>query len=290
MTDVPKSWNIGLILNWTRQYFSEKGVENPRLDAEVLLSHILGRDRLYLYTHFDQPLTASELAAYREMVKKRAKRAPVAYITGRKEFMGLEFAVSPAVLIPRPDTEILVEAVLSRLQKLTKPEIADLGTGSGAIIVSLLAVIPSACGVAVDLSPEALAVAGENARRHQVEERLTLCCGDLISPLTGRKFDALISNPPYIPTAAIAGLSPEVRQEPRVALDGGEDGLIFYRCIVAKGAQYLKPGGFIAVEVGMGQARPVAALAAAETRLTVAEVIKDYSGIERVVVFQGVVS
>lgn len=280
-----EQWTITSILNWTRQYFGSKGIENPRLDAEVLLSHILGKDRLYLYTHFDQPLTAEELTAYREAVKRRAMRAPVAYITGYKEFMGLDFAVTPAVLVPRPDTEILVEAALARLGNLEAPLVADLGTGSGAIIVSVLCKLTTAKGKAVDISPQALAVAKNNAERLGVAERLTLYQGDMLAPLTGQRFDALLSNPPYIPDRDIAGLSPEVRQEPQLALKGGADGLSFYRRIVAQGADYLNPGGFIAVEVGIEQARPVAALADGASRLDAAAIIEDYAGIERVVVF-----
>jgi release factor glutamine methyltransferase len=156
-------WTIGSILTWTKQYFADKGVASPRLDAEVLLSHVLGKDRMYLYVNFDQPLEAGELAAFREAVKQRARRVPVAYITGRREFFGLPFAVTPAVLIPRPDTEVLVEAALRRLQGRENPLVLDVGTGSGAIIVSLLYKLPTARGVTTDISAEALAVATGNA-------------------------------------------------------------------------------------------------------------------------------
>lgn len=281
-----EEWTISSIVNWTRQYFGSKGIDNPRLDAEVLLCHILGKDRLYLYTHFDQPLTTDEMAAYRQAVKQRAMHVPVAYINGYKEFMGMDFVVNPAVLIPRPDTEILVEAALERLTAVNAPAIADLGTGSGAIIVSILAKLTAAVGVAVDISPEALIVAGENAGRHGVKERLTCLKGDMLQPLAGQKFDAIVSNPPYIPDSDIAGLNPEVRQEPHKALAGGIDGLDFYRRIVSEGAEYLRPSGFIAVEVGINQAGEVAALANAGNRLTTEAIIKDYGGIERVVVFR----
>ena len=280
MSDI---WTIGSILKWTGQYFSEKGVENPRLDAEVLLSHILGRDRLYLYTHFEQPLEQTELAAFRECVRKRAARLPVAYITGHKEFMGLTFRVGPAVLVPRPDTEILVEAAMKRLQGLTAPAILDLGTGSGAIIVSLLSNLPAASGTAVDISGPALAIAGQNAGLHAVAGRLRLLEGDLFGPVQGLQFDAVISNPPYIPAGDIADLAAEVRQEPRGALDGGQDGLDFYRRILAEVPGFLKPGGFVALEVGIGQAQAVAALAQS-AELGLAEICRDLGGIERVVV------
>ena len=277
-------WTIATILKWTRQYFGEKGVENPRLDAEVLLSHILEKDRLYLYVHFDQPLEDKELTAFRVAVKKRAARLPVAYIIENKEFMGLDFQVSSAVLIPRPDTEILVEAALKRLTAVDSPCILDIGTGSGAICVSVLVKIPSARGVAVDISPTALSVASYNAGRHQVMERLTFCLGDLFDPVQGQVFDAILSNPPYIPKADIPGLAPEVRQEPSLALVGGEDGLDFYRRIIHEGREYLAPGGFIAMEVGIDQAQLVAAMAQETGLFKVSDIIKDYGGIERVVV------
>jgi release factor glutamine methyltransferase len=240
---------------------------------------------LHLYTDFDQPLSPAELTCYLEAVKRRVQRQPVAYITGCREFMGLEFAVNPAVLIPRPDTEILVEAALARLTGLTDPVIADLGTGSGAIAVSILANLPGGSGVAVDVSPEALAVARENADRLGVAGRLEFCRGDMLEPLNNKKFDAILSNPPYIPDSDIAVLSAEVRQEPRLALAGGSDGLTFYRRLVAQAANYLKPGGFMAVEVGVDQAGPVAALAGQGSLLKAETVIKDYAGIERVIVF-----
>jgi release factor glutamine methyltransferase len=281
-----KQWAIGTILTWTKQYFGDKGVDNPRLDAEVLLSHILGKDRLYLYVNFDQPLQPDELAAYREAVKKRAQRVPVAYITGTKEFMGLRFSVSPAVLIPRPDTEILVEAALTRLADAANPYILDIGTGSGAIIISLLHKLPSARGVAVEISAQALAVAAKNAAGLGVAERLALRQGDLFAGAAGEFFDAIVSNPPYIPDQEVAKLAPEVRCEPSSALAGGADGLDFYRRIVANAARFLKPGGFVALEVGAGQAAAVAALADQQSGLKPAAVVNDYSGIERVVVLE----
>ncbi|WP_378951124.1 peptide chain release factor N(5)-glutamine methyltransferase [Pelosinus sp. sgz500959] len=277
-------WRIDTILNWTRQYFGEKGVENPRLDAEVLLSHILRKDRIYLYVHFDQPLESGELAAFRAAVKKRAARLPVAYITGIREFMGLDFEVTPAVLIPRPDTEILVETALKMLATVDSPQLLDLGTGSGAICISMLANLQSAKAVTVDISPEAIMVARGNAEKHGVTERLTFCQGDLFAPVKGQIFHAILSNPPYIPEDDMVSLTPEVRQEPNLALVGGKDGLDFYRRIIHEGPTYLATGGFIALEVGIGQAEQVANLAEEGGFFTVSEIVKDYGGIERVVV------
>ena len=276
-------WTIGEILQWTKQYFGDKGVDNPRLDAEVLLSHILQKDRLYLYVHYDQPLSPAELSAYRDCVRRRAVRMPVAYITGEKEFFGLAFAVTPAVLVPRPETELLVETAVSKLQGVASARILDLGTGSGAIAVSVLAKVTDASGVAVDISTEALAVARTNAKRHKLDDRLQLRQGDFWQPAAGLTFDAILSNPPYIPARDIAALAPEVRQEPRLALDGGQDGLSYYRRLLQHGCSHLAPGGFIAFEIGINQAEAIRQLAA-QSPLVIQEIIPDYAGIERVIV------
>ena len=285
MADSNEVWTIGSLLKWTQQYFSTKGVESPRLDAEVLLSHILQKERIYLYVHFDEPLEGAELARFREMVKQRVKRVPVAYIIGEREFMGLPFKVSPAVLVPRPDTEILVEAVIKELGEKTDPVFADIGTGSGAIALSILKNIESAKAAAVDISADALIVAKENAERLELGARVDFFQGDLYEPVRDRIFDAIVSNPPYIPDADIEGLEPEVREyEPYGALAGGVDGLDFYRKLVNEGAELLQPGGFIAFEVGIHQAQAVAALAQGHAAFGKTEIVKDYAGIDRVVI------
>ncbi len=287
MTQRSEKWNIGAILQWTGQYFADKGVESPRLDAEVLLSHILGKDRLYLYVHFEQPLEDSELAAFRAAVLRRAKREPVAYIIGQKEFMGHMFNVGPAVLVPRPDTEILVEAVLEKLRVIPdgKLRLLDIGTGSGAIIISLLKELPEAVGVAVDLSPEALAVAEENAVRLGVADRLQFRRGDLLQPVEGEVFDYIVSNPPYIPEDDMLNLAAEVLCEPRMALVAGQDGLDCYRNLLAGGGNNLKEGGGIALEVGIHQAEAVCLLAE-KSGWRKCEIRCDYAGIQRVVLAQ----
>ncbi len=278
-------WTIGSILKWTEQYFGTRGIDSPRLDAEVLLSHVLGKERIYLYVHFDEPLEAPELAAYREYIKQRVARQPVAYIIGRREFMGLSFRVTPAVLVPQPDTEILVQAALDRLAAKPAARVADIGTGSGAIVLSLLYYRKELQASAVDISADALAVAAENAASLGVAERVMFCEGDLLAPLAGQQFAAIVSNPPYIPTADIAGLAPEVRTaEPMGALDGGADGLVFYRRLVADAPALLASDGFLAMEVGIHEAAPVAALAQASGAFARTEVLKDLAGIERVVV------
>lgn len=276
-------WTIGRILKWTEQYFKQKNIESPRLDAEVLLSHILGRERIYLYVHFDEPLEPTELARYREAIKQRVQRVPVAYIIGEKEFMGLTFKVTADTLVPRPDTEILVQAAVERLRARGEaPRFADIGTGSGTICLSVLHFLPKAQADTVDISPAARAIAEENAAALEVADRVTFHTGDLLAPLAG-SYDAILSNPPYIPDDDIAALAPEVRlKEPHTALAGGKDGLDFYRRLTADAPALLKDGGFLALEVGIHQAAPVAALAVPSFSRT--EILKDYAGIERVVI------
>jgi len=277
-------WTIGRILKWTENFFAQKGIESPRLDAEVLLAHVLGRQRIHLYVHFDEPLEEGELSAYRELIKQRVQRRPVAYLLGEKEFMGLRFKVSPAVLIPRPETEILVQAAVERLRKMQAARFADIGTGSGAICLSVLEFVPEAVAETVDISTGARAVAEENAAALGLTERITFHTGDLLAPLEG-KFSALLSNPPYIPDAELDGLQPEVRcSEPHLALAGGADGLDFYRRLCAEGPALLTEDGFLAFEVGQGQAGAVAALAQANPLIAGTEIIEDLAGLERVVI------
>ena len=313
-----KIWTIGRILKWTEQYFKDKGIELPRLDAEVLLAHVLEKQRIYLYVHFDEPLQPAELAAYREMVKQRVLRVPVAQILGEKEFMGLTFKVTADTLVPRPDTEILVQAAVERLKAMKgeakAPEdealadgeeassaadrdeaaadvsqeplrIADIGTGSGAICLSVLRYLAGTVADTVDISPAARAVAEENAASLGLADRVTFHTGDLLQPLVGMTFAAILSNPPYIPEVDIETLAPEVRlKEPHTALSGGPDGLDFYRRLAKEAPAMLVPGGFMAFEVGIHQAEPVAALAKANPLIARTEILPDYAGIDRVVV------
>lgn len=283
-----KIWTIGRILKWTEQYFKDKGIESPRLDAEVLLAHVLEKQRIYLYVHFDEPLQPGELAAYREMIKKRVLRVPVAQILGEKEFMGLTFKVTADTLVPRPDTEILVQAAVDRLRAMAGEEplrFADIGTGSGAICLSVLHYLAGTVADTVDISPAARAVAEENAASLGLADRITFHTGDLLQPLSGISFVAILSNPPYIPEADIAKLAPEVRlKEPHTALSGGQDGLDFYRRLAKEAPAMLVPGGFTAFEVGIHQAGDVADLLKANPLIDRTEILPDYAGIDRVVV------
>ena len=283
-----KIWTIGRILKWTEQYFKDKGIESPRLDAEVLLAHVLEKQRIYLYVHFDEPLQPGELAAYREMIKKRVLRVPVAQILGEKEFMGLTFKVTADTLVPRPDTEILVQAAVDRLKAMAGEEplrFADIGTGSGAICLSVLHYLSDTVADTVDISPAARAVAEENAASLGLADRITFHTGDLLQPLSGISFAAILSNPPYIPEADIVKLAPEVRlKEPHTALSGGQDGLDFYRRLANEAPAMLVPGGFTAFEVGIHQAGDVAGLLKANPLIDRTEILPDYAGIDRVVV------
>lgn len=276
-------WTISSLLNWTVNYFKSKNIESARLDAEVLLSHVLGQERIYLYVHFDEPMQQDELNKFREYVKKRAQHVPVAYIIGEREFMGLPFKVTPDTLIPRPDTEILVENVLANVDKNKEMMIADIGTGSGAIILSLLANLPNAAGKTVDIAPKAIEVAKENAVNLQVDDRCEFFTGDLFAPLQGDKFDVIVSNPPYIPQKDIAGLEDDVKAyEPVSALTDGGDGLSYYRRLLGEGREYLRENGFIALEIGIYQSKAVKHMAE-ENGWKNIKVIKDYAGIDRVV-------
>ena len=287
MAENNQIWTIGRILKWTEDYFGQKGVESPRLDAEVLLSHVLGKQRIYLYVHFDEPLQAEELACYRAMIKQRIDRVPVAYILGEKEFMGLTFKVTPDTLVPRPDTEILVQAAVDRLKQWTDGTVrlADIGTGSGAICLSVLSMLDGVTADTVDISPAARAVAEENAATLGLSERVTFHTGDLLTPIREQQFTAILSNPPYIPEADIQELAPEVRcKEPMTALSGGRDGLDFYRRLCDEAPAMLSDDGFMAFEVGIHQAEDVAQLAEASPLIVRTEILKDYAGIDRVVV------
>ncbi|MCH4157845.1 MAG: peptide chain release factor N(5)-glutamine methyltransferase [Acidaminococcaceae bacterium] len=282
-------WTITRILTWTRQYFAGKGIENPRLDAELLLCEVLHCERITLYVHFDQPLQESELARYRDFIIRRGKQEPLAYILGHKEFYKYDFKVTPAVLVPRPETELLVEKV-AQAPMPAEPRILDVGTGSGAILISLLAELPQAAGVGVDKSAAALAVAKANAAyvATQVKDatlpaRFTWTESDVLTALPAtERFDVLVSNPPYIPSGVIPTLARDVQREPHLALDGGQDGLSIYRRLLAEAPAYLQPDSLVALEIGEEQGGAVAALAAA-AGFTVQVVLQDYANLDRMV-------
>ncbi|WP_302157069.1 peptide chain release factor N(5)-glutamine methyltransferase [uncultured Dialister sp.] len=277
-------WTIKKLLLWTTHYFQEHHLDSPRLDAELLLAHVLHKQRIYLYTDFDLIVEPSELSLYREYIKKRVSGVSTAAIIGEKEFMGLTFKVNEDVLIPRPDTETWLEKVIQYHRNEQGLTVADLGTGSGAILLSFLYYCKEDTGVGVDISEKALAVAEENGKNLKMDDRVTWRRGDYLTALEeGELFDGILTNPPYIPTGDIRGLAEEVRHEPMNALDGGADGLTFYRKLAEGAAEHLKDGGFLAAEFGIHQAADVVNLLKETGKFDSFEVITDYGGIERAV-------
>lgn len=281
----PTLWTIAALLKWTTEFFQSKGIESAKREAELLLAYVLKCKRIELIARFQEQPTEAERAQFRELIQRRVAGWPVAYLIGSREFYLLSFDVDPRVLIPRPDTETLVLEALNRLKPLTAPEVLDVGTGSGCIAISIAHQKNDARVTATDISPDALAVAQHNAIKHHVAERITFRQGDLFAPLTpDSRFDLIVSNPPYIAHAEFAALAPEVRDhEPRLALDGGPDGLAFYRRIAHDVGPFLKPGGSLLLEVGYTQEAAVRALLAAEPELEVGPTLKDMGGHPRVV-------
>jgi release factor glutamine methyltransferase len=264
--------------------FGVQGLASPRLDAEVLLAHILNVDRLYLYRNPEEPLTQEAASAFQSLIARRSQGEPVAYLLNRKEFWSLIFEVNEHVLIPRPDTECLVEEVLKvcSVAATGNLRILDLGTGSGAIGVALAWELRHAHVVATDISPGALNVARRNAGRHGVEKRMTFLAGDLFAPLS-EKFDIIVSNPPYIRTTAFQALPPDVRgYEPAAALLAGTDGTVFHERIIAGCSEYLNEGGWLFLEIGPEQHQRVEALLAAAAIFEESHFRRDYAGLDRV--------
>lgn len=256
-----RTWKLLEILDQTSGFFSSKGLENSRLQAEILLAAVLEMGRLDLYLHFERILTDSEVGRYRRFVKRRLEGAPVQYITGTAAFRHLELQVDDAVLIPRPETEVLVDVALQQLASCASPKVVDMGCGSGAVGIALAFECPSAQVLAIDISPPALRVTRVNADQNQVEDRLRLVGSDLFACLhrsTFASFDLIVSNPPYVASPEMPALPVEVREfEPRLALDGGEEGLDFYRRLALEAPPFLAPHASLVLEVGHDQSRPV---------------------------------
>ena len=283
-------------IQWASEYLRARGVESPIMDSHVLLADTLGVDRLSLLRRPEASLAPEQMGKFREVVRRRGNREPLPYLLGKREFMSLEFAVSPHTLIPRPETEILVEAVIERAQRISTPDhqgasgclAADIGTGCGVIAIALALHLPNAQIYATDISHQALAEARHNCQRHRVAERVTLSQGDLLTPLAEfglvGKLDFLAANLPYVARQELENLIPEIAEfEPRIALEGGEDGLDIYRQLLPAAIPYLKPSGFLAIEVGKGQADKAADLAGS-AGFGDLEIIRDYADIERVVI------
>ena len=271
------------VITWTTEHFQKKGMDNPRLEAEVLLAHLMGIDRMGLYLNYATPLTEGERAAYREMIQRRTAGEPSAYIMGYKEFWSLQFQVSPESLIPRPETEHLVEEAVRIGKELRPPlRVLEIGHGCGAVAIALATELAEAQIVATDISPGARSLAQENVETHGIGEQIQFVLGDLY-PSGEEPFGLICSNPPYIPTGEILQLAPEVRDyEPLTALDGGEDGLRFFREIAKGAPDFLAEGGWLLLEMGMGQDPQVAGILQ-EEGFTHIDLIPDYAGVKRVI-------
>lgn len=279
-------WTVGRILEWTAQHLKKSGSDTPRLDAELLLAKARACPRIQLYVQFNEVVPDAQRAVMRDLVRRRAQSEPVAHLVGHREFFSLDFAVSPDVLIPRPDTETLVLDLITHARRLPAPAILDVATGSGCIAIAAAVQVPAARVTASDVSPAALTLARQNADRHGVAARITFLEGDLLAPLpAGAQFDFLVSNPPYIPTAQLETLDREVRDyEPRLALDGGPDGLRFLATLLQQAPRVLVPGGRLLLEFTPEQAPALLELATAQPELSDPAVLKDLSGRPRVLV------
>ena len=291
------TWKVLDVLDWTTNYFKDKKIASARLDAELLIGFALNLSRIDLYLNFDRPLNKEELKKIRELVKRRAKFEPVAYLIGKKEFYSLEFEVTKDVLIPRPETEILVEQAIriaqstehgARSTEHRRLRIVDLGCGSGNIAISVAKNLEDSLVYATDVSRKALEVARRNAFSLGVSDRVVLLCQDLFSAFSNSlEVDLILSNPPYISLEEYPALAPDIRNfEPGEALEAGEEGLRFYRKIIDEAPEYLKEKGYLILEIGSAQAAMVKELILASGEFLSCKIVKDYSGLDRVAVVQ----
>ena len=283
----PPEWTILKILEWTTSYFKSHRIDSPRSTAEILLAYTLNIERIDLYLQFDKPLDKAELSLFKSLIKRRRNREPVAYITGHKEFWSIDLSITKDSLIPRPETECLVETALSLLQEDLSgaARVLELGTGSGAIIIALASEEPKNIFFASDNSINAVMLAGENALRHGFGAAIHFFSGDWFGPLKNDllKFDIIISNPPYIKSAVIPSLEPEIwKYEPLNALDGGKDGLAVLRLILTSAHNYLKEEGSLLLEIGHDQKDDLKAIIEECGAYDNIVFIKDYSGFYRI--------
>ncbi len=283
-------WTTRRLLAWTHDHFAKKGVDSPRVAAEMLLAHVLGTQRLRLYMDPDRPASDLERAAFRALVERAAAHEPVQYLVGEAPFFSLSFKVNPSVLIPRPSTETIVEHIVQHVRRtpgFTAPLIADVGTGSGAIAIALAKNIPTARVMATDISQEALALAKENAKAQgdNVAQRIDFLHGDLLEPLQGQRLRFLVSNPPYISDDEWAEVASNVKDyEPVTALRGGVDGLKYLRPLIAQAREYLDTPGQLLLEIAASQKAAVLKLAEETPGLKNAHVLVDHEALPRVLV------
>jgi release factor glutamine methyltransferase len=300
LTPHPSSWTVTRLLEWTAQYLAQKGAESPRLDAEVLLAHALGWNRIDLYARYDQMPSEEIRKQYKVLIGRRLEGCPVAYLVGRKEFFGLTLEVNSAVLIPRPESEYVVMECLRLAKDMPQPQVLDIGTGSGNLAVAIAHQHKGTQVTAVDISLEALTVASRNAERHKVADRIHFLAGDLFAPLSDHvalgsepgasatgtaRFDFIVSNPPYIAHEDMSNLPLGVRDyEPHLALDGGPGGFAVFDRLLNGAPNHLKSGGYLIVEIGSPQEKPAREKITAHGDFELAATIRDGSGHPRVLV------
>lgn len=290
---MPELKTVGALIAWARQSLVQAGVSNGAQEAMWLLEHALGVRSHQVVSQTDRLVSPDVWALVESLVARRVTREPLQYLLGTQEFCGLEFSVSPAVLIPRPETELLIHHVVGHVQTLSDATIVDVGTGSGCVAVTLAARLNGRRILAIDRSPEALALAQANAMRHGVRDRIEWFDGDLLSPLhvlqAADTIDVIVSNPPYISESDWADLEPEVRVfEPRMALVGGKSGTELHERLLRESREFLVPGGLLIMEMGAGQAPTLLQLAERIGGYTAIRIIEDAAGIERVVMAQRV--
>ena len=285
-----KPRKIKELVHRTTDYFAKHNISSPRLDAEVLLSYILKKERIFLYLNWDSILEEHVIDIFRKLVAKRAKHVPIAYLTGHKEFMSIDFEVSEKTLIPRPETEILIETTLKKVAAQSGKELVaiDMGTGCGNIAVAL-AKNRNIKIYASDISEDALNISKKNAKKNKVEKSIRFLCGNLFEPFArlklNGKIDFIISNPPYISSADFNELPIDIKQyEPRIALDGGINGIDFYPKLIKGAERLLKANGFLVMEIGYGQVREIKKLVSLCRSFLKPEIVMDYGGIERVII------
>jgi release factor glutamine methyltransferase len=284
------TWTVRKLLEWTPGFFAKKGVDQPRLAAELLLSHVLGVARIQLYTGYDKVVGEAQLARYRDLVKRAGDQEPIAYLTGTAHFFSLEFSVNRDVLIPRPDTETLVENVLQTVRHqpgLEAPRVLDLCTGSGCVAAAIAHNLKSAMVWGIDISEKAAAVAKKNIEQLKLSDRVSVEIGDLFDPINqmvdARPFDMIVANPPYIASDQLPGLDKSVREyEPMLALDGGVDGLVIHRRILSKAPQHLLPCGRVFLEIAFDQGSTAREMANQFDTFEEIRILKDFSGRDRV--------
>jgi release factor glutamine methyltransferase len=281
-------WTIRALMDWTEKHFQQKGLESPRLEAQLLLAYALNCRRVELYTRWDEPVADEKRGRFRELIKRRLDGCPTMYLTGRREFFALEFEVTPAVLIPRPETELLVSETLKHIKTIPNPRVLDIGTGSGCIAIAVAHQHKSASVTATDISAEALEVAKRNAQRHDLTERIRFLQGDLFGPLAAdEQFEVIVSNPPYVSQVEFAELPLHVRDyEPRLALEAGVDGFDVYDRLIPAAPAQLVPGGWLLLEIGATQAQGVRQRLDAQPEFETGDTLFDDGKLPRVITAQ----